>query len=71
MTACDGYLPVPTIRRDRNVLPAMVNGSETMVTNYSSLESNRQQVTVPFSVLATPDEVDDLDLVVRLERRVP
>ena len=28
MTACDGYLPVPTIRRDRNVRPAMTRGSE-------------------------------------------
>ena len=28
MTACEGYLPVPTIRRDRNVLPAMVKVRE-------------------------------------------
>jgi len=26
ITACDGYLPVPTIRRDLNVRPAIVNG---------------------------------------------
>ena len=26
MTACDGYLPLPTISRDENVRPAMVNG---------------------------------------------
>ena len=27
ITACDGYLPVPTIRRDANVLPAIENVS--------------------------------------------
>ena len=26
ITACDGYLPVPTMSRDANVRPAMTNG---------------------------------------------
>ena len=32
MTACDGYLPVPTISRDRNVRPAMTSGSDIGMT---------------------------------------
>ena len=30
MTMFDGYLPVPTMRRDRNVRPAMTNGESIM-----------------------------------------
>ena len=30
ITACEGYLPVPTMSRDRNVFPAMTSGSATM-----------------------------------------
>ncbi len=26
MTACEGYFPVPTMRREVNVRPAMTNG---------------------------------------------
>ena len=31
MTACDGYLPVPTTSREPNVRPAMMRGSEFMM----------------------------------------
>ena len=30
ITACDGYLPVPTMSRDENVRPAMVKGVSVM-----------------------------------------
>src|SRR5262249_34587922 len=38
MTACDEYLPVPTISRDVNVLPAMVNGVGSMTSSTAADE---------------------------------
>src|SRR3954463_7247310 len=34
MIALDGYLPVPTIRRERNERPAMTRGSSNMALSY-------------------------------------
>ena len=52
MTAFEGYLPVPTIRRDANVRPAMTNGRiNGHAHDWSTLEH----------VLPAADEVHDLD----------
>jgi len=53
--ACDEYLPVPMIRRDVNVRPAITNG-----------ESANQSSQLPASTpgrLSASDEIDDLHLV--------
>src|SRR5688500_17713952 len=36
ITAWEGYFPVPTIKRDRNVRPAITKGSENMSPAHSS-----------------------------------
>ena len=38
MIVCDGYLPVPTIRRDRKVLPAITNGSDIELTTADEVD---------------------------------
>ena len=52
ITACDEYLPVPTISRDRNVRPAMVKGVSVM-----SPVSHGRAIA-----LSAADEIHDLDL---------
>src|SRR6476619_2004485 len=56
MIAWDGYLPVPTISRERNDRPAMTRGSSNMALSYR----------LP---LASADEVDDLHRVSLVDRR--
>ena len=57
MTACDGYLPVPTIRRDLNVRPAITNGVSIEI-------ANCQLPTPAYARLYPPtDEVHDLHRV--------
>src|SRR4051812_6088804 len=57
ITACDEYLPVPTMRREAKVRPAMTNGSLVI----ADLHDHRQRGTAP--ALTAADEVHDLDLV--------
>src|SRR5688572_20057225 len=56
ITAWEGYLPVPTMSRDRNVRPAMTKG-------VSVICHLRHELT-------TPDEIDDLDAVALVHERV-
>src|SRR5881392_878814 len=56
MTACDEYLPVPTMSRDTKVRPAMVKGESVMAKVY--LED-----------LATAHEVDDFHGVAVADQR--
>src|SRR3954467_172485 len=58
MIALDGYLPVPTIRRERNDRPAMTRGSSNITLSYRL-------------GLAAADEVDDLPRVPFVDRRGP
>src|SRR5688500_6279364 len=52
ITACEVYLPVPTIRRDANVRPAMTNGV-----------SFNSQLPTPQTRSAAADKVHDFDPV--------
>ena len=61
MTACDGYLPVPTISRDVNVRPAMTKGVSMQIVDSVA-------VAVTSSSLPAADEVHDLDRVARRRR---
>src|SRR5687767_15720708 len=60
MTACDAYLPVPMIRRDRNVRPAITNG--VSVIQQSQIPHPDHQSS-SIDDLPTADEVDDLHLI--------
>src|SRR5712671_6371009 len=73
MTAGEEYLPVPTIRRDENVLSAIVNkstGSTLPPSLAAAAIRELRRTSSPQSAirnfrnaLAAADEVDDLDLV--------
>jgi hypothetical protein len=68
MTAGDEYLPVPTIRRDENVLSAMVNkstGRPSTISHQPSAISHQ-----PSAIYAPADEVDNLDFVAFRDHRV-
>src|SRR5688572_9150050 len=56
ITGNDGYFPVPTMRRDSKVRPAMTKGVSVMV-SWCSV------------VLPAPDEVDDFNTVAVLNDR--
>ena len=56
ITGCDGYLPVPTMSRDRNVRPAMTKGVSVTVP-VSAARAPRAMV------LAAADRVDDFEPV--------
>src|SRR5262245_65931987 len=79
ITACEEYLPVPTMSRDVNVRPAITNGvsvnsqlptpnhSQFPTPNHQSTINNQQPITNRKSEiangLAASDEVDDFDPV--------
>src|SRR5688500_10897566 len=65
ITACEGYLPVPTISRDRNVRPAMTKGVSVICATSSGPSGQ-----IEHSPLTTPDEIDDLDAVALVHERV-
>src|SRR5687767_3497652 len=47
ITACDGYLPVPTMSRDEKVRPAMTRGSDTI---WASVTANYQLPTTNYEL---------------------
>ncbi len=72
MMACDGYFPVPTIRRELKVRSAMTSESAESVVGCGLIRVNlnftlrRSPPTAhrpPITGLAAADEVDDLDFV--------
>src|SRR5688572_6055298 len=76
ITACEGYLPVPTMSRERNVLPAITSGSDIRVdltqlptTNYQLPKKQLPTAKKPTSKLTAAYEVDDFDLVAVLQHR--
>src|SRR5689334_20637909 len=60
ITAWDGYLPVPTMRREAKVRPAMTNGSLDWLV---SMAGRSSVLARAMARLAAADEVHDLDLV--------
>src|SRR6187200_2083926 len=67
ITACDGYLPVPTMRRDLKVRPAIVNGmsvnAQLPTSNSQWRVAYRLPPTAYYRDLPTPNEVHDLHRV--------
>src|SRR4030095_958973 len=72
ITANDEYLPVPTIKRDLKVRPAMTNGvsvnsqlptKSTITHSTINNESPIKDHESPNVLLATAHEIDDLDRV--------
>src|SRR5687767_15010435 len=63
ITACEGYLPVPTMSREVKVRPAMTKGVSIMVSLVGCT------LTLITSVAAA-DEIDDLDAVAVVDHRV-
>src|SRR4029079_16213115 len=61
ITAGDGYLPVPTKRRDENVLPAMIRRSRVFPICPSTQPSS--------PLLTASDKVHDFDRVALPDRR--
>src|SRR5688572_30603336 len=80
MTACDGYLPVPMIRRDWNVRPAMTNG-ESVIQQISNPKPQAPRIQSPRIQIPeiinhqssfiddspSADEVDDLHSIAVLD----
>src|SRR3954453_9618440 len=60
MIVCEGYLPVPTTRRDPNVRPAMTRGSE-IIKKAQGSRNNR---------LTTAHKSDDFNLVAIVDKRL-
>ena len=67
MTACDGYLPVPTTRREPNVRPAMTRGSE-FIKGSGLVQGSGYGQQAPGS-LSAADEPHDFDLVALADHR--
>src|SRR5262245_53566243 len=67
MTGCDEYLPVPTMSRDLNVRPAMLNGKSFLVFPASS-PVQPECLTTPFGGAAA-DKIHDLDFVAVADQR--
>jgi len=62
MTGCEEYLPVPTMSRDLNARPAMVNGESFMA--LSLIRRDKGRAAAPAA-----DEIHDLDLVAVAHQR--
>src|SRR4051812_28219519 len=62
--AFDAYLPVPTIRRERNSRPAITNG---LGSANAAVDDGLSKSACATS--ASPDKVDDLERVIRLQRQ--
>ena len=69
MTAFDGYLPVPTTRRERKVRPAMMSGSE-VIYSLRGLVPGCWLLAAGSWSSAAADESHDFDLVALADHRV-
>ena len=67
MTWCVGYLPVPTISRERNSRPAMTNGRIHSISGGQELRDQTSDLRSPVD-LSAADEIHDLDLVAVVDR---
>src|SRR6185436_1663273 len=65
ITAGEGYLPGPTMRRDLNVRPAIVNGLSVnaQLPNFQLPTASRLPLTAYYGDLTATDEVHDLHRV--------
>ena len=66
--ACEGYLPVPTIKRELKVRSAITSGSAESVAGCGLMRVNLEfyseaEHRPPITGLAAADEVDDLDFI--------